>query len=81
MTLTCARCGSPHVIPDAQIYDQGQYSNHDLQVVVAREPDALIFKQHVFGRLRARVCGTCGHTELHTHNHAALYQVYQQAGK
>ena len=81
LALTCTRCGSPHVIPDAQIYDQGQFSNHHLQVVVAREPDALVFKQEVFGQLRARVCGSCGHTELHTVNHAALYHVYLDAGR
>ena len=73
--------GLEPVIPDAQIYDQGQYSNHELQVVVAGEPDALIFKQQLFGRLRARVCGACGHTELHTENHAALYHRYLQAGR
>jgi hypothetical protein len=53
----------------------------DLQVVVYGNPEALIFKDRLYGRLSADICGDCGHVELRFENPEELYQHYRQAGQ
>ena len=57
MKSVCAKCGSSKIIPDAQVFDQGQYSDGYVKVMVPEEPEALIFKGNKLTPLRARVCG------------------------
>lgn len=77
----CPRCGSSKIIPQAKVLDQGQASDGYLKVVVYGDPEALIFKDRLFGRLKADVCGDCGHVELRVDNHEELYEHYLQATK
>jgi hypothetical protein len=72
----CSACGSTKIIPNATIVDQGQHSSGSLCVVVAGEPDALIFKDRLFGTLTADICGECGHASIRVHNPDELYIHY-----
>ena len=65
----------PHVL----IADQGQYSDGRLQVVVLGKPEALFFKDRLFGQLEATICGDCGYVELHVVNPEELYAHYRQS--
>jgi hypothetical protein len=76
--LKCARCGSAKIVPLAGIQDQGQYSDGHLKAYVFTNPEAWVFKGTVYARLRARICGDCGHTELIAQNAAELYEAYCQ---
>ena len=76
LVTPCRACGSPEVIPDVRVMDQGKYSDGDLQVIVCGDPDALIFKDRAYGVLRARVCGACGFTDLWVANSRELYAKY-----
>ena len=69
----CRACGSTRIIPNVEVLDQGEGSDGHLQVVVCGDPHALIFKDRVYGKLRAWVCGSCGFTELRVRNPEELY--------
>ncbi len=77
----CAKCGSTKIIPKVRVLDQGQHSNGDLQVVVYGNPEALVFKDRLYGKLTADICGECGHVELRVENPAELFQHYRQTVK
>jgi ribosomal protein L40E len=80
MAETCRRCGSPKVIPGAPLTaHSGELAHFPVRVRVAGAPGALLFRATEAGEVRARVCGQCGYTELHTTNHEDLYQKYQQS--
>lgn len=76
MTTECVKCGSSKMIPDVRIFDQGQGSDGSLQVLIAEEPQALIFRKNKYTALRAQICGECGHTELTVEDPGMLYQAY-----
>jgi ribosomal protein S27AE len=76
MKSVCAKCGSSKIIPDAQVFDQGQYSDGYVKVMVPEEPEALIFKGNKLTPLRARVCGDCGFTELAVEDPQLLWEAY-----
>jgi len=75
----CLRCGSTKIIPDVTILDQGQGSTGKLQVVIVGNPEASIFKDHLYGEIKADICGECGHVELRVANPRELYQHYQKS--
>jgi hypothetical protein len=72
----CPKCGSSKIIPRTRILDQGEYSDGSLKVVIDGDPNALIFKDRLYGRLAADVCGDCGHVELTVENPSELYEHY-----
>jgi len=72
----CTACGSAKIIPDTRIVDQGQHSDGSLCVVIYGEPEALIFKDRLSGKLKADICGECGHVQMRVHNPAELYAHY-----
>jgi hypothetical protein len=77
MNASCAKCGSEKIIPLVGIMDQGQYSDGKLKARVGyTNPEAWLFKGPVYARLRATICGECGHTELTAENPSALYEAY-----
>ena len=77
MIAPCAKCGSEKIIPLVGIMDQGQYSDGKLKAFVGfTNPEAWLFKGRVYARLRATICGECGHTELTAENPGALYEAY-----
>ena len=79
MDLHCKECGSDKVIPDVRIVDQGDSSDGKLQLRVCGNPDAIIFKDRLYGVLTAEVCGECGRVELRVANAGELYDKYQES--
>jgi hypothetical protein len=58
------QCGSPDEKPE---------------IVVFRNPDALLFKNRLTGEIRADICGVCGHIEYRVANPGQLYKHYEKA--
>lgn len=79
MTTTCEKCGSNKIIPKMKILDQGQYSDGNTKVVIQGNPEAIFFKERLYGELTADVCGECGHVELKVQNPKDLWQQYQKS--
>ena len=80
MTEKCGCCGSDKVMKDVHLStDPSEGPRLRLGASVQSDPDALLFKGTVFGTLRARVCGGCGHTELYTTNFEQLYEAYRKS--
>jgi hypothetical protein len=77
MATKCEVCGSEKIIPNVRVVDQGQYSDGQLKLVVFGEPDALIFKDKLYGKVAAHVCGECGHIELRVSNPQEMYRKYR----
>jgi len=77
--LGCPRCGSTKIIHDVTVADQGEYSDGVLKAVVFGNPDALLFKDRLYGEVRADICGFCGHVELRVNNPSELYDHYQNS--
>jgi len=75
----CPKCGSSKVIPNTRILDPSPYSAGKLQVVVDGDPDALSFKDRLFDRVTADICGDCGHVELKAEHPGELYKHYLQS--
>lgn len=76
MEPRCAKCDSTKIIPDVQVFDQGQYSDGHLKVIIAEKPDALLFKKNKLTAVRAQVCGDCGHMEFLVQDPKMLYEAY-----
>lgn len=72
----CPRCGSTGVLRGVLVADQGEGSSGKLNVVIVGNPQALFFKDRLYGEIRANVCGQCGHVELRVVNPGELYQHY-----
>jgi hypothetical protein len=79
--LTCTRCGSPDMIPDAELRDYDSSSYRPLTVLVPRgKPGKASFlgmavtRDAASGTLRARVCGRCGAAELFCPEAPALWE-------
>ena len=77
--VTCAKCGSDRVVPHARIMDRGDYNadSGDLSAVVYANPSALLFKGSQRHELSARVCGSCGYTELYLTDPEGFYETYR----
>jgi hypothetical protein len=73
----CVKCGSAKMIPDARMLNEGV--SGEPQLVVDANPDALIFKDRLFGQIVADICGDCGHVELRAVDPARLYEHYRQS--
>lgn len=72
----CPKCGSTKLVIGARIRDRDNGSNKDLEVFVDTEPGALIFKNRMYAKLLADICGECGHAELKAENPGSLYRHY-----
>ena len=81
MKQTCGVCGSNKIIHDVFIMDRSDALDKELSVQVMGNPGAFVFKDRLFGQLRAHICGECGHTELRVTNPKALYQKYKDSLK
>jgi hypothetical protein len=75
----CRACGSTKIIPHVHIADQGQYSGGSLSVTICGDPDAVFFKDRMWSKLTAHICGDCGHAELTVENPAKLYEHYRRS--
>ena len=77
MNATCNKCASTKIIPLVGVIDQGQASDGALKARVGyTNPEAWVFKGAVYARLKANICGECGHTELVAEDPASLYEAY-----
>lgn len=76
----CPKCGSADVIPNVSVLEHvgANTSTENVKAVVARNPDAWVFKGEARTSLKAWVCGSCGFTELYAKNPAALLAAYRQ---
>ncbi len=72
----CPRCGASEIMRAVTVCDAGEGSRGVLQVVIIRNPDALIFKDRLYGQLKADICARCGHAELRVTNPKQLYNHY-----
>ena len=72
----CPKCGSTKMIPNVPIRAQGERSGGRLATYVDTNPEALIFKDRMYSRLLAEVCGECGHVELRVGQPRNLYNHY-----
>jgi hypothetical protein len=71
---TGSACQSTRVIPGVRVVDNaGDQGKRALQVVVEGQPDALFFKDRLYGQLVADVCGACGHASLRVLNPEELF--------
>jgi hypothetical protein len=75
----CPRCGSSKMMYGVTVQDQGEGSNRNLRVVICGDPSALIFKDRLYGELKANICGDCGHVELRVANPKELYRHYRRS--
>lgn len=75
----CPRCGAAKMIPNPRLVDRGQNSRENLCVVVYGDPEAILFKDRLYGRLAVNVCGQCGHVEWQVENPGELYEKYRQS--
>jgi len=75
----CPRCGSAKMMLGVTVCDQGQGSGGTLSVVICGDPSALIFKDRLYGALKADICGDCGHVELRVANPRDLYRHYRKS--
>ena len=74
--MRVAFVGRPRWFQTVQVVDKNESTARDLQVRVAQEPDALIFREHVYKSVRAWICGECGHVDLFVPNPQKLYEAY-----
>jgi hypothetical protein len=75
----CVVCGSSKMVPEVRVVDQGQQSDGRLYVVVFGDPDAMLFKDRLYGEITADVCGSCGHLQLRVVNPGELYRHYRRS--
>ena len=78
--VTCAKCGSDRVVPRARVMDRGDYNadSGDLSAVVYANPSARFFKGSQRHELSARICGSCGYTELYLTDPSGFYETYRK---
>ncbi len=56
MTVKCEVCDSEKIIPDVRVVDQGEYSDGNLNVIVMGDPEAMIFKDRLYGKKPSPTC-------------------------
>ena len=79
MNERCVKCGSDKIVPDAEILDQGHYSDGSLKAKFDKNPSAIFFKGRVVSNLLALICARCGYTELYAERPEAIYEAYREA--
>ena len=78
----CSKCGSPRVIRNARLHDQGEHSDGVAKMVVFGKPSALIFKGREYSELVGDICCDCGKVELKCRgNLNNLWRAYCRAEK
>lgn len=75
----CPSCGSTKIIPGLTVVDQGEGSDGERKAVIFGSPQTLIFKDRLYGEIKADICGKCGHVELRVTNPRELYEHYQKS--
>jgi hypothetical protein len=75
--LTCAKCGSARVVPEAATWVPAE-GGGVLQAYVHSKPHARLFKGTTYSTLYARVCAECGYAELYAKRADHLYAAYRK---
>lgn len=65
----CAKCDSENVIPDGELLDRDESSEHALGAAIYKDPDAVVFAGKKRLAMSARICADCGHVELYIRDH------------
>ena len=78
---TCARCGSPDVLPQMKLRQEVDYAWGLVVSIYGKRKVEWKNPVGASSPIVARVCGACGYTELYAPNHKELWRVYQQIGK
>lgn len=78
---SCRNCSSTKIIPQVDVFDQGEYSSGRLTVGLATKPHAVLLKGLVTATVTANVCGECGYLELFISDPQKLYDAYVQRGE
>ncbi len=77
--MKCPVCSSDKIMPNLRIRDRyDAHSGEDLEVVIARNPEAIVFKGLHKEALRATVCGECGNVGLSVENPKGLWKTYTE---
>ena len=74
---SCPRCGSGDMIPRLRVYG---YDGSEAFVRIYENPRAVFAQPHRYP-LDARVCSTCGYTELFVSRPQELHVLYQRAAQ
>ena len=74
----CAKCSSDKIVPNVKIVNT-MHHMFNLSIEVYEEPDAMIMKKGRTGSLSARVCASCGYTELFVSDPRGLWELHQRA--
>lgn len=75
----CPHCGSHKIIPHVRLLDQGRGSDGVAYAIVDAHPEAFIFKDRLYGRIAASICGQCGHIELRAESPQRLYEHWRRS--
>lgn len=78
-SFCCPRCGSDKIIRGARAIDRRENFTGDLTVAVYGDPEAIFFKDSLYGTLSADICGHCGHVEFRVDNPAELWEHYRKS--
>ncbi len=81
MSATCTSCGSDKIIPNARVIDHEDGYELDLNVEVYEAPDDPLEKRGRYGKVRARICGDCGHATVFVTDAAKLWETYLRSRK
>lgn len=73
MELICSKCGSDMIVPEAEIRDQRGGVSQSICAVYFKNPEALLFKDSVYAKITANICGTCGFVELYIKDAEEFY--------
>ncbi len=74
---TCLRCGSDAIIPDVRPDAHDQHDSSRAQyLIVARKPDAIVFKENARVATTASVCADCGFVEVYAVDPEALWAAH-----
>ena len=76
--ISCSKCGSSKIIPRVEILDQSEGKTGRITCMVVGNPNALIFRDRMYGEIRADICGDCGHVELRVEDALKLYEHYSK---
>lgn len=77
--LGCGKCGSHRVIPNAKVISCADRAELGLVAVVARKPQAALFRGEVQTKLSARICGDCGYAEFFAEEPGVLLDAHHEA--
>ncbi len=64
----CPKCSSQRIVSGVSILDRDQSGENELTIRVEKSPGATLFRDFKDYRLKACICGNCGHTELYLEN-------------